>query len=85
MATTQQAKPLFARRGYGYDAYGNCYETTFLADDAADRRVRGWVRGWYEDGAEVEGEPGRPLVHVYEPSWRVSEPQRLTAQAKAAA
>lgn len=57
----------FARRSYGADGQ----PITFLSDDRADNQPQGWARGWFEDGAIVNGSV---VTHVAEPSWRVSAP-----------
>lgn len=86
MATGQTTKTIFARRGYASDKWGHTFPVTFLAADRADLRARGWVRGWFEEGHVLSDHgdlTGHALFHVYEPSWRCSEPQRLPMKAAA--
>lgn len=47
---------------------------TFTSWDKADNNPSGWTKGWFQDGDEYRG---HVLQHVYEPSWRCVEPQRL--------
>lgn len=77
MAHGQAPKTLYARRGQDPVTRE---PITFVSDDQADRRPRGWVKGWFEDGHEFvwpDAFAGHRLLHVYEPSWRVSAPARL--------